>query len=339
MKLISTFDDTDSGVKPLSGNDILHVHDVFEAQQLEAMFDQRGRPAIVVSDHLTTCPDLSVKFVGLPLYFYKHICYGFALDNLPDTFSTDYCFNFIVNKKQVSRYLLIKLAEIFNLSNYQYTWSGVDTNFDLSIVINEMDWLGNACPLTPQQRAQLLHPIKLAPRWIEDSVPQVATNAFISARPAIYSWPLGINSVFQNTAVSLITETVSYSRNSVFTEKTGFAILGLTFPLWVGGYNQASEFRRIGFDTFDDVIDHSYESYNTLIERCYYALAKNYNILTNLELATSLRKRYAERLLKNRSRLFDNTVGNFIDAEIAKESLEVQPHLHQVVDFFKSLIL
>ena len=51
------------------------------------------------------------------------------------------CFNFLVNKKQINRYLLIKLVEYFKLTRFNYTWSGIGRQFDLTEIIDEWNMI------------------------------------------------------------------------------------------------------------------------------------------------------------------------------------------------------
>lgn len=66
-----------------------------------------------------------------------------ANTQLPGNVSTDVCANFIVNKEQINRYLTIKLCDIFGVS-YNYTWSGVGSEQDLSLIINEKNSINDS---------------------------------------------------------------------------------------------------------------------------------------------------------------------------------------------------
>ena len=77
------------------------------------------------------------------------------------------------------------------------------------------------------------------------------------------------------SAVALISESADFQKASVFTEKTLYALMALNFPLFIGGYGHADQLTRMGFDVFDDIIDHSYQYKETLFERCYYAFYNN----------------------------------------------------------------
>ena len=79
-------------------------------------------------------------------------------------FSTNTAFNFMINKKQINRYLCIKLVEFFKLTSFDYTWSGVDQNFDMSTILEELDKLGTSSPITEVERTFLLLPITTQPK-------------------------------------------------------------------------------------------------------------------------------------------------------------------------------
>ncbi|NBO23558.1 PepSY domain-containing protein, partial [bacterium] len=117
-------------------------------------------------------------------------------------------------------------------------------------------------------------------------------------------WQNNLDLNFVQSAVSLISEPHGDLTASVFTEKTIFAIMGLTFPIFVGGVGNADYLKKVGLDVFDDIIDHSYQFLPTLAERCYYALKNNIKILTDLNLAKQLRTKNLDRLLKNRDLLY-----------------------------------
>lgn len=208
------------------------------------------------------------------------------------------CFNFTINKKTLNRFLLIKLLEYFNLSTQFYTWSGVDSTYNLSIILDDLDRLnistGNDI------KSSLLSKITTVPKFYSNTG-DVNSGSYIKTTPN-YSL---IQHVFENTAVSLIAESSAGDHSALdnqihFTEKTMGAMLGLNFPIWVGGYAQADTWESLGFDAFADVIDHSYQYRDTMVERCYYSIKNNLHLLTNLELCASLRNQYHDRLLNNR---------------------------------------
>jgi len=222
--------------------------------------------------------------------------------NTPATVHTDYCFNFMANRKRVNRFLMMKIIEWFGLTNMNYTWSGADLNFDLTNIIQEMNSIES--PVWPDEfRAFVLAPVSIPKKWIDVPGDTLVTPTHIRPVNNKSVWHAGLDQMFSTTAVSLISESIDYQSGVGYTEKTAFAVLGRTFPIWVGGKYQAEQFAKLGYDTFDDVIDHSYQYRDTLIERCYHAIADNLHMLTDLAYATNLRNSMLTRLTHNRQAL------------------------------------
>jgi hypothetical protein len=219
----------------------------------------------------------------------------------PAVLKTEYCFNFSVNLKRINRFIMIKLIEWFGLTNMDYTWSGVDSNFDMSIIIQEMNSVQNP-PWSREFESFLLAPITTQKKWINTPNDTLIESTHIQTVNK-KAWHAGLDQLFSHSAVSLIAESIDYQSGAGYTEKTAYALFGQTFPIWVGGKYQAEQFAKLGYDTFDDVIDHSYQYRDTLIERCYYAIADNLEILKNLEHATALRNNLSTRLTENRQKL------------------------------------
>ena len=93
--------------------------------------------------------------------------------------------------------------------------------------------------------------------------------------------------------------------------------------------------KRLRFDTFDDVIDHSYQSYDTLIERCYYAFTRNLPLLSDKNTATELRLLHKDRLYKNRQLLLQNHLEKFVDQEISKFPKDLQLVMPEILKYFR----
>jgi hypothetical protein len=127
-----------------------------------------------------------------------------------------------------------------------------------------------------------------------------------------------------NSAISIITESVWTQHATTFTEKTLYSVLGMTFPIWVGGVNSATCWKNKGFDIFDDVIDHSYQNLPTLLERCFYAFYLNKDILTDFEKVSTLRKQKLGRLANNRNLLTSGTFRKYNQKEIQKWPNDLQ---------------
>ena len=324
-------------VDKLTDNHVLHIYDVFDQEYVDYILT-KGTPYCIVNDHLSTPPYHNpIPFYGLPLFAEKDTRIVTDQLEFDNNLSTSHCFNFMINKKQINRFLCIKFVEHFNLTNFDYTWSAADQNFDMSDILKELDALGPRSPLDDKTRSAILAPIKLKERFIEFSQEQgiKSKSAIKNYGGNAWTWKNGLNDLFLKSSISLITESLRFQQATAFTEKTLYSVLGLTFPIWIGGYNQATEWKRLGFDTFDDIIDHSYQSYNTLIERCYYAFANNLELLTNKSKSAELRATHQERLFKNRDLLLKNQLGNFVDQEINKCSPELKSCMTDVLKYFR----
>lgn len=107
------------------------------------------------------------------------------------------------------------------------------------------------------------------------------------------------NSIFNSTATSIITEPSYYESGVILTEKTLMAIYSGDFMLWPGGYKHAEIMKKIGFDIFDDIIDHSYQFYSHPGQRVVEAFLKNQTFLKDLKLQQHLRHKHMSRLKEN----------------------------------------
>lgn len=282
----------------LTDNDILYVKDVIKKEEVDKLIAGQGTPKYVVSDVYYTYPETDWHGASFSL-----VDYAFVLDGVKTPApSKQSCFNFIINKKMVHRYLCLKLVEFFNFKNYNYTWSGAGKEFDMSSTLLEIDSVDSKSPIH-DVRNYLLSPVTHLPRIIHFPKMTITNYAILNYGENRWTWENGLDNLFSGSAVSVITESVSTQLASALTEKTLYATLGLTFPLWVGGYGHASHWKSMGYDIFEDVIDHNYQHMPTLIERCYWAFALNKEILSDIDLAHNLRSTHMDRLVKNKEML------------------------------------
>lgn len=315
---------------------LLHINDTFE-QSFVDLINQRGGADWIVSDHFSWAEfDPNVRVHGV-LMFAEKQARAWAPTEFIDTVTTTQCANLLVNKKQINRYLALKFAEWFKLEHLAYTWSGLGRSFNMSDSLIEMDLVQRRQEpwLTDQLRSFLLAPIELPEHWIAFKSPNENQNtnavSVVEYGTNRWTWDNGLGAMVSNSACSLITESVKTQRGAIFTEKTLYSILGLTLPIWVGGYQQAEEWARVGFDTFSDIVDHSYQHHNTLVSRCYHAYADNIKLLTDLDYARTVRDSMLPRLKANRDLLLSGQLEKFNNKEMARWPKFVQdlivPHL------------
>ena len=310
----------------ITNKSVVWINDAFDANDLHSRL--RGRmPAYIVSSFFNYIDVANTIIYTAPLWVANNTR-QFIIPNLPtnQTYQTRHLFNFVINKKQVNRFLCMKFVELFRLSHYDYTWSGVDSNFDMTDIIDELHHLGKEEKLlTEDQQSLILSPIQIAPKWLPRPSEETLSNGYITNDTSNWPWNHGLNEIFCSSVTSLITESLSFQKGAVFTEKTSYAILGKTFPLWIGGgANQAQHFEEMGFDVFHDVIDHSYQYYDTLIERCYYAFKLNMRILTDYEHASKIRKSMMPRLERNQHLIKNKQIDCFCQQRIGQWPEDLQ---------------
>lgn len=210
--------------------------------------------------------------------------------------NTERCFSFHFFTPRIHRHLLMGLLNYHQLTNFYHTIQP-----QLFFTFNT-DEVFNFIRNQPAESIDVN--ILLEKGFNADNNVMKSFSFDVGNDPRLFTpWGHGLGALISKTAVSLITETVGAYKSAMFTEKTLWAMMALNFPIWVGGYKQAELFKNLGFDVFDDVIDHSYQYKDNFIDRCNLALELNRDILTDLELAKSLRLRVMDRLIKNREHL------------------------------------
>jgi hypothetical protein len=278
----------------------------------QRLFDQYGIPELIISEAHPEYPELTQN---IP-YYYCPTYLEFEANQLVNNIvvndrDAEYCFNFIINKKQINRYLLLKLVEWFDLSSYRHTWSGTGQSFDMTRCLVDFDLFDNQLDIC-KFRSHMLSPVvKILPHFVDTDLNlnnniKNDVGSIVDYGTNVWTWNNVVGDIFSKSAVSLISESISYEKIINYTEKTLYSIAGLTFPIWVGGYKQADLWKQHGFDTFDDVINHDYQYYDTLLERCFYAINDNLQILTDLDYARNKKQQNIERLKQNRSLLQPN---------------------------------
>lgn len=325
--------------QPCSEYNILHVFDTFDQNKIDRLIERIGViPDIFIIDQYSIIEDFN--FYGSQVYAFPINFDGLSrqvirIDNEPTTIVTEKTCNFMINKKLTHRHLCIKLCQWFNI-DMNYTWSGGKNDQDMSKIIAEINLLNNEELIETKLYSHLLAPISLPQKFFQvPGVEHVIDIDFAGVKNhgggSSPCWSNGVSDIFYTSAVSLITESAEFEKASTFTEKSAYALLGLTFPIWIGGYKQPSTFKDYGFDIFEDIIDHSYEKYDTMIERCYYAFKNNLHILTDIELATKLRNCNMDRLRANKILLQSDVIRKSIIAQIEKTPKEVKYYIREVV--------
>jgi hypothetical protein len=288
----------------LGPSDTLVWVDMIYQSVLQKVIDTNGTPGKLISSaHVEQILENSTV-VNWPHYLLKHGLRLWPHAKKFDDQPIQHCANFAINKKRINRYILIKLLEWYDIKNFDYTWSGIGRKFDLSPIFSQIDQL--PVDLISDQsefRGHLLSPITNIDTKFVYVHEEHVSNVSLEHGEYDWIWNNCHGPMVSGSAVTLITESLGDEKWSAFTEKTLYAIFGLTFPIWVGGYGSAQRWAEKGFDIFDDVINHDYQYCDGLLERCIRAIADNLQILTDLDHARQQKTQHLDRLRRNRELL------------------------------------
>lgn len=241
-----------------------------------------------------------------------------------------YCFNFMINKVRPNRELLLLLIEHFGLKNYTYTlcWKNVEIrrpslarrtlNVDYRTIIYQT-------PLTIEPKFHTLGHEIVMERGLRYGEFKNCNN---------YKHLLK-STIFEPSCVSLITEPCFYERETLKTEKTIMAMYGGTLPIWVGGWSIPQSLRDLGFDVFDDIIDHSYERMSDPFDRTYFAIEKNLHLLKDASVAQKFIKENQHRLQHNLDLLKKNVFFDDMTAKINRYDHKTQRVLKEIARGFR----
>lgn len=115
----------------------------------------------------------------------------------------------------------------------------------------------------------------------------------------VYNFKQCLSNYYKNSFVEIITETSFTEPCYLLTEKTLNSIYGCNFPILLGGQGSVEFLRTIGFDMFDDIVDHSYDTIADPLEKIYFAIERNKHLLNDPVLVKDLWVKNKQRFLNN----------------------------------------
>ena len=314
--------------KTLTDEDVVYFCDHYNSLSYESLKQQYGKPKRILFDVECTVIPQEFEAIFIPAMHMglSNWIHSFNKSNVKfsNSVTTNHCCNFSINRKHYDRHLVLKLIEeVFSIVDVNYTWHGKLRDFDLTFLLEELNTI-TSIDITDEFKSKILSPICLPAQWLNNSdIANEFNGAQMIHGSYVDNWKVAHKELCTTSAVCLLTESFSnYQKNYTFTEKTLYGILGLNFLIWAGNYGQADVAKKMGIDIFEDVIDHSYQYENTIFERCYFAIQRNLDILTNLELATELRNVHLERLIANRDYMLKGGFEHWIGLEIIKHDLQ-----------------
>lgn len=108
-----------------------------------------------------------------------------------------------------------------------------------------------------------------------------------------------LSNYYQNTFVEIVSETTYTEKAYLLTEKTLNSIYGCCFPIMISGQGSVAFLREMGFDVFDDIINHNYDTIVNPIDRLYSAVNDNLELLSNNDRTKKLWSSCEDRFLNN----------------------------------------
>ena len=227
--------------------------------------------------------DIFVKYNPLCIpFFCATTVKEFQKENIiPNWTNKTKTFNFMINKLRPHRKRLLELVEELNLTDYTYSLPWRENPFTSLPVTNYM--IGT-----------------------ETQMPQGIRSG--SIRNSQNYKQLLQKTVFEPSCISLITEPTYIEKESLISEKTIMAIYGGTVPIWVGGWRCADSMRMLGFDVFDDLVDHSYQSLEDPLRRVEKSIELNLDLLSSFTMTPQILLRLQHNLDLMLNGVFDKQI-------------------------------
>jgi hypothetical protein len=94
-----------------------------------------------------------------------------------------------------------------------------------------------------------------------------------------------LTKLYQSHVVEIVNETTCSPPAYMLTEKTLHSYYGSVFPIFISGQASVAHQRELGFDVFDDVVDHSYDLIADPMDRVISAIDQNIKLLTDRQYA------------------------------------------------------
>lgn len=120
-----------------------------------------------------------------------------------------------------------------------------------------------------------------------------------------------LSGLYSKSLVELVNSTIWYpDQSAILCEKYLHTVYGKNLPLIVGAKNTVSFIRSLGFDVFDDLIDHSYDAIDDPVTRLITALDSNKRLFSDFDHALKCWKAGESRMQNNvdRAKHIENTI-------------------------------
>lgn len=113
---------------------------------------------------------------------------------------------------------------------------------------------------------------------------------------------------YQTAVVEFVPETLYFCRGQLVSEKFTNSVMGFCFPIMIAVPGTVAYLRSLGFDMFDDVIDHSYDQITDPVERAFALVERNQHLLLDPVGARSAWLRCVQRFENNYQHIAQGTL-------------------------------
>lgn len=122
-----------------------------------------------------------------------------------------------------------------------------------------------------------------------------------------------LHSMYHNSLIEIVNETTFFNKAIFLTEKFLNSVYGYNLPIVLSNQGAVEYLRQHGFDMFDDVIDHSYDTIADPLLRICTAIDSNFELLSNRDLAWAAWNKCQSRLDNNYLHARDHMYDMFAD--------------------------
>ena len=236
-------------------------------------------------------------------------------------------FSFMANKPRPQRMLISAVcANLFDSNTINYTF--IDHPIQNTIVDELL--IDTEYNLTNKFLKQ---------KWIRTENSESLYNLGINYKNFCEVYAKLKNSLFDDTCTSIISEPAYYEQGNQFSEKTIMSIYSGHFLIWPGMYKSAETFQNMGFDIFEDIIDHSYQYLEHPGRRIVEAFLRNMNFLNDVDLQNKYREQMLDRLNYNLQLIRNPEIlkQNIIKLQIGSVPLDYHAEMHKLDQYLNTL--
>jgi hypothetical protein len=131
-----------------------------------------------------------------------------------------------------------------------------------------------------------------------------------------WNFDQNLRPIYEHSLVEIVPETVFVPQSRLITEKFLHSVYACNLPIWVSTRWTVQHIRNLGFDVFDDYIDHSYDNCADPLERIVTAVDSNLKLLKERQHALKVWQILLHRMQKNidhaRKNVYNQAMAKFL---------------------------